>query len=212
MTVEPRAVSADSGAVPGLAAVAVDPQTPVLNAANALTALRLLLVPVFGVCTVVSDLSAPGWRIAAALAFGLASVTDYVDGWVARRHNLVTAFGKVADPIADKALIGTALVLLSGHGVVPWWITVLILAREIGVTVLRFVVIRFGVIPASRGGKLKTLLQSLAIGWLLWPFPDAVADVGLWLMYVAVLVTVVTGVDYVVRAARLRRASRGASS
>jgi CDP-diacylglycerol---glycerol-3-phosphate 3-phosphatidyltransferase len=191
--------------LPDPAAVPVDPQAPVLNAANGLTALRLVLVPVFAALTVVSEFTAPGWRIAAALTFGVASITDYIDGWVARRRNLVTSFGKVADPIADKALTGTALLLLSGYGLVPWWITALILVREIGVTALRFVVLHHGVIPASRGGKLKTLLQALAIGWLVWPLPAGVAVVGLWLMYAAAVITVVTGLDYVVRAIRLRR-------
>jgi CDP-diacylglycerol---glycerol-3-phosphate 3-phosphatidyltransferase len=178
---------------------------PLLNIANALTTLRVLLVPVFGAFLVASNLTHTGWRIAATIAFGVASITDYVDGWIARRHNLVTSFGKVADPIADKALIGTALVLLSAHDVVPWWVTVLILVREIGITAMRFLVLRHGVIPASPGGKLKTLLQSLGIGWLLLPLPDALADVGLWVVYAAMVVTVVTGVDYVIRAIRLSR-------
>jgi CDP-diacylglycerol---glycerol-3-phosphate 3-phosphatidyltransferase len=189
------------------AAVPVDPAAPLLNAANALTALRLVLVPVFAALTVVSELTHPGWRIAAALTFGAASITDYVDGWVARRHNLVTAFGKVADPIADKALTGTALVLLSLHDLLPWWMTGLILTRELGITALRFGVLRHGVIPASPGGKLKTFLQSLAIGWILWPLPEPIATGGLWLAYAATAITVGTGVDYVARAVRLRRAA-----
>jgi CDP-diacylglycerol--glycerol-3-phosphate 3-phosphatidyltransferase len=193
-------------AVPPPDSTAVVVQPSLWNVANALTFARILLVPVFAALTVNSEMVAPGLRIAAALTFGFASITDYADGWIARRHNLVTAFGKVADPIADKALIGTALVLLSGYGVVPWWVTTLVLVREIGITLMRFLVLRHGVIPASPGGKLKTLLQSLAIGWLLWPMPDAVADVGLWLMYAAMLITVGTGVDYIVRAIRLRRA------
>jgi len=200
---EPPAV--DAGKVPDPAAAPVDPQAPLLNAANGLTALRLLLVPVFAALTVASELTHPGWRVAAALTFGTASITDYIDGWVARRHQLVTSFGKVADPIADKALTGTALVLLSGYGLVPWWITALIIVREVGVTALRFLVLSRGAIPVSRGGKLKTLLQALAIGWLLWPMPEGAAVVGLWLMYVAAAITVATGVDYVVRAVRLRR-------
>jgi CDP-diacylglycerol--glycerol-3-phosphate 3-phosphatidyltransferase len=154
------------------AAVPVDPQAPILNVANLLTAARLAMVPLVAWCLVWSGLDSAAWRIVATIAFGVASVTDYVDGALARRYNLVTAFGKVADPIADKALVGTALVLLSAYGPVPWWVTVLILVRELGVTALRFVVIRHGVIPASPGGKLKTLLQSLAIGWLLLPLPD----------------------------------------
>jgi CDP-diacylglycerol--glycerol-3-phosphate 3-phosphatidyltransferase len=154
---------------------------------------------------ITSGMVRPGWRIAACLAFCVASLTDYADGWIARSYDLVTSFGKVADPIADKALTGTALVLLSAYGRLPWWATVLILGREIAVTVLRFWVIRYGVIAVSRGGKVKTALQILGIAWYLWPFPPALAAVGPYLMGAVVVVTVVTGVDYVQRALRLRR-------
>ena len=175
------------------------------NPANLLTVVRIVLVPVFVVLTVLSDMTASGWRVAACLTFCVASATDVVDGWIARRFHLVTSFGKVADPIADKALTGTALVLLSAYGVVPWWVTLLILVREWGVTALRFWVIRFGIIPASRGGKVKTALQTLAIAWYLWPVSDPYDAVGPWLMGAALVVTLVTGVDYVLQAVRLRR-------
>jgi CDP-diacylglycerol--glycerol-3-phosphate 3-phosphatidyltransferase len=188
-------------------AVGPTPAIPVLNIANGLTTLRVLLVPVFGAFVVAGELEHAGWRTAATVAFAVASITDYVDGWIARRHNLVTSFGKVADPIADKALIGTALVLLSVYDVVPWWVTTLILVREIGITAMRFLVLRHGVIPASPGGKVKTMLQSIGIGWLLLPLPDALWTVGLWVVYAAMAVTVVTGVDYVARAVRMSRAS-----
>ena len=180
-------------------------RVPLLNAANALTTARLVLVPVFAVLAVTSAMTRPPWQIAACLTFGVASATDYVDGWVARSYHLVTSFGKVADPIADKALTGTALVLLSAYGRLPWWATTVILVREIGVTALRFWVLRYGVIPASRGGKLKTALQILGIVWYLWPLPPALAAVGPYLMVAVVGVTVITGVDYVLRALRLRR-------
>jgi CDP-diacylglycerol--glycerol-3-phosphate 3-phosphatidyltransferase len=178
---------------------------PVLNVANALTALRIVLVPVFVVLMIASEMTSPGYRIAAALAFGAASLTDFADGWIARAFNQVTSFGKVADPIADKALTGTALVLLSIYDALPWWITIVIAVREIGVTALRFWVIRYGVIPATRGGKLKTVLQILAITWYIWPFPPSLAAVGPVIMAAALVVTVVTGVDYLVRALRVRR-------
>jgi CDP-diacylglycerol---glycerol-3-phosphate 3-phosphatidyltransferase len=181
-------------------------RVPVLNAANALTALRLVLVPVFGATVVVSGMTHAGWRMAACLIFVVASVTDLVDGWIARRFKLVTSVGKVADPIADKALTGAALVLLSAYGVLSWWVTLIILVREWGVTLLRFWVIRLGVIPASRGGKIKTVLQIAAISWYLWPFPAPLSEVGPWLMIVALVVTVITGIDYVVTALRMRRA------
>lgn len=178
---------------------------PVVNAANVLTAARLALVPVFVALVVLSDMTHAGWRMAAGVVFLAASLTDFVDGWIARRYDLVTSFGKVADPIADKALTGTALVLLSAYGALPWWVTVVILAREFGVTGLRFWVIRRGVIPASRGGKLKTGLQIIAIAWYLWPVAEPLAGAGPWLMAAAVVVTVVTGADYALRALRLRR-------
>jgi CDP-diacylglycerol--glycerol-3-phosphate 3-phosphatidyltransferase len=186
----------------------VVPRVPVLNAANALTALRLVLVPVFAASVVVSGMSHAGWRIAACLIFAVASVTDLVDGWIARRFGLVTSVGKVADPIADKALTGAALLLLSWYDRLPWWVTVVILARELGITALRFWVIRHGVIAASRGGKAKTALQILAIAWYLWPMPAALATVGPWIMGAAVVVTVLTGFDYVAQAVRLRRPTR----
>lgn len=183
----------------------VVPQVPVLNAANALTALRLVLVPVFAASVIMSGMTHAGWQMAACLIFAVASATDLVDGWIARRFGLVTSVGKVADPIADKALTGAALVLLSWYDRLPWWVTALILAREVGITGLRFWVIRHGVIAASRGGKLKTALQTLAIAWYLWPMPAGLADVGPWIMAGAVVVTVATGFDYIAQALRLRR-------
>ncbi|WP_431976333.1 CDP-diacylglycerol--glycerol-3-phosphate 3-phosphatidyltransferase [Micromonospora haikouensis] len=183
-------------------------RVPVLNAANGLTLLRLVLVPVFAASVVVSGATHAGWRIAACLIFAVASVTDLVDGWIARRFGLVTSVGKVADPIADKALTGAALLLLSWYDLLPWWVTGVILARELGITALRFWVIRHGVIAASRGGKIKTALQILAITWYLWPMPAGPAAVGPWLMAAAVGVTVVTGFDYVAQALRLRRPVR----
>ncbi|MGH3714159.1 MAG: CDP-diacylglycerol--glycerol-3-phosphate 3-phosphatidyltransferase [Micromonosporaceae bacterium] len=182
-----------------------------LNMANALTMLRLALVPVFAWLVVASQMTNAAWRVAAAAVFGIASVTDYVDGWLARAFDQVTAFGKIADPIADKALTGAALLLLSGYGLLPWWVTIVILVREIGVTLIRFWVIRYGVIAASRGGKLKTGLQIAAIVWYLLPLPEPLAALAPWVMAAAVVVTVVTGFDYTMRAWRLRQAA-GAGS
>ena len=186
----------------------VPSKVPVVNLANGLTVSRLLLVPVFVAALFADGGDAVGWRIVAAVVFGIASVTDRLDGDIARRRGLVTDFGKIVDPIADKALTGSALVGLSLLGELPWWITVLILGREVGVTLLRFWVIRHGVIPASRGGKTKTFVQTVAIGLYLLPLPD-VLDPLLWaVMAVALVLTVVTGVDYVVRALRLRARGR----
>jgi CDP-diacylglycerol--glycerol-3-phosphate 3-phosphatidyltransferase len=177
------------------------------NVANALTALRLGLVPVFGWLLLHGGGDQPRWRLAAFVAFAVASVTDRFDGELARRRGLVTDVGKIADPIADKALIGTALVGLSLLGELWWWVTVAVMVREIGVTALRLVVIRHGVMPASRGGKVKTLLQGMAIALYLLPEAWVPREVPAVVMGVAVVVTVVTGVDYVVRAVRLRRTS-----
>jgi CDP-diacylglycerol--glycerol-3-phosphate 3-phosphatidyltransferase len=179
----------------------------VVNVANGLTLLRLLLVPVFAVLLAAQGGHSPGWRVWAFIAFAAATVTDYVDGDLARSRGLVTDVGKVADPIADKALTGAALIGLSALGDLPWWATVVILVREIGVTALRFFVIRHGVIPASRGGKAKTAVQNVAIGLYLLPLTGWPATLRWWLLVVALLVTVATGGDYVARAVRLRRTS-----
>ena len=176
------------------------PGPGLVNVANALTVLRLVLVPVFVACLLAGG---TGWRVAAFVVFAVASVTDLLDGRLARSRGLITDFGKIADPIADKALTGAALVTLSALGELAWWVTVVILAREISVTLLRFWVIRRGVIAASRGGKLKTLLQVVAIALYVLPGPPAV--VREVVMAAAVAVTVVTGIDYGVRAVRLHR-------
>jgi CDP-diacylglycerol--glycerol-3-phosphate 3-phosphatidyltransferase len=177
------------------------------NIANQLTVLRLVLVPVFVICLVYDEGDSAPWRVAACVVFAVASYTDWIDGQLARSRNLVTSFGKLADPIADKALIGAALLGLSSLGLLPWLVTIVVLVREIGVTALRFWVIRHGVIPASRGGKLKTLLQGVAIGLYLLPLSGPAASTRAPVMALAVLVTVVTGLDYVVRAVTLRRTS-----
>lgn len=185
------------------------PEPSLVNAANFLTMLRLALVPVFLATLLTHDGQDTGWRLVATGVFVVASLTDRFDGEIARRRGLVTRFGMIADPIADKALTGAALVGLSWLGVLAWWITIVIAAREVGVTVLRFWVLRHGVIAASRGGKLKTLAQSIAIGCYVLPagqlVPSALLDgARWWLMIVAVALTLVTGFDYVLRAIRLR--------
>jgi CDP-diacylglycerol---glycerol-3-phosphate 3-phosphatidyltransferase len=177
------------------------------NIANAETVFRLLMVPVFVLLLFHGAGQDPVWRAWAFGVFALASVTDRIDGELARRRGLVTDFGKVADPIADKALTGSALVGLSLLGELPWWVTAVVILREAGVTLLRFWVIRHGVIPASRGGKLKTVLQGLAIGLYVLAVEGWVASVAQVLMTVAVVVTVVTGITYVYQALHLRRTS-----
>lgn len=183
------------------------------NLPNILTMLRIVLVPFF-VWFLLEDNSQHGlWRWAAVVAFAVAIYTDKLDGDIARSRNLVTNFGKIADPIADKLLIGSALVLLSALGELPWWITILILVREWGITALRFVVIRYGVMPASRGGKLKTVVQTVAIFLYILPlnsFAPWLVSVAFWVMIVALAITVWTGVEYVIEAAKLRAAGKRA--
>ncbi len=180
------------------------------NLANALTVFRLVLVPVFLVALFHGSGHETGWRVAAWAVFAVASITDRIDGELARKRNSVTEFGKLADPIADKALVGAALIGLSILHDLPWWVTVVILAREVGVTVLRFWVIRHGVLAASRGGKLKTLLQGVAIGLFVLPEWGWLRDIAWVVMIAAIVVALVTGFDYVGRAVRLRRASLAA--
>ncbi|WP_134323163.1 CDP-diacylglycerol--glycerol-3-phosphate 3-phosphatidyltransferase [Cumulibacter soli] len=175
----------------------------VYNIANLLTVIRILLVPVFITAMLQDGGTSIGWRWIAAGVFAIAVATDKLDGDLARKHGLVTDFGKMADPIADKALMGAALIGLSILDLLPWWVSIVILARELGITVLRFLVIRFGVIPASRGGKAKTFAQSLAIWLYILPIDGVVGTVRWWLMGVAILLTVVTALDYVQRAIRL---------
>ncbi len=180
------------------------PATPgLVNIPNGLTMLRLFLVPVFVVFLVTDSTAA---RIVAFFVFGVASVTDLLDGQLARRRGTITDFGKIADPIADKALTGSALITLSVLGDLPWWVTAVILVREVGVTLLRFWVIRHGVIAASRGGKIKTVLQIVAIGLYILPLPMGWAREAV--MAAAVAVTLVTGIDYLTRALNLRRTAR----
>jgi CDP-diacylglycerol--glycerol-3-phosphate 3-phosphatidyltransferase len=183
----------------------------VRNLPNALTGLRLLLVPVFGWLLVRDGGDNSASRVVAFAVFVVATATDYFDGEIARRRSLVTAFGKIADPIADKALMGTALVSLSSLGQLPWWVTTVVLVREVGVTLLRFWVIRHGVIAAGRGGKAKTALQALAVSLYLLPLHGPAASLRAWVMAAAVVLTVVTGLQYIGKAMRLRRLPRGTS-
>lgn len=182
------------------------------NLPNALTVLRLLLVPVFAWLLLREDGTDPASRVLAVAVFVVAMVTDYVDGKIARERGLVTSFGKIVDPIADKALTGAAFIGLSMLDRVPWWVTVVILLREVGVTLLRFVVIRHGVMPAGRGGKTKTLLQTVTLVLLMLPLPDSWSWFATTFLAATVVVTLATGLDYVASAVRLRRTSERTAS
>jgi CDP-diacylglycerol--glycerol-3-phosphate 3-phosphatidyltransferase len=188
------------------------------NLPNALTTLRIVMVPFFGWALLVDGGDSIVWRLVAWVLFVAAMITDKIDGDIARSRNLVTDFGKIADPIADKALTGMAFVGLSIIGELWWWVTVLVLLREWGITLLRFWVIRYGVMAAGSGGKLKTVLQTVALGLFILPLKqlhggwDTFGMVVWWVavaaMAAAVSLTLVTGADYVVKALAVRRDGR----
>ena len=180
------------------------------NLANVLTVLRIALVPFFAWALLADGGHTTTGRLIATALFVVAAATDRLDGWLARRSGQVTDLGKLLDPIADKVLIGTALVLLSWLGDLPWWVTVIILVRELGITAMRFFLLRYVVLPASRGGKLKTVLQSVAIGLYLLPLdalPSFVSVAAVIFMGAALVVTVVTGLDYARTGLQIKRAA-----
>lgn len=185
------------------------------NLPNILTGLRIVMVPFFIWMLVAGGPlgeESLGLRWVAFALFAVAIYTDKLDGDIARSRGLVTSFGKIADPIADKLLTGAAFVVLSLLGELWWWVTALILVREWGITLMRFLVLRYGVMPASRGGKLKTVLQAGALLALLAPLGALLGGwwlfVGYTLMAAALAVTLVTGIDYVLKAVQLRRSAR----
>ncbi|HEY0217707.1 MAG TPA: CDP-diacylglycerol--glycerol-3-phosphate 3-phosphatidyltransferase [Cellulomonas sp.] len=189
----------------------VDHRPSPVNVANILTVARIVAVPFFAWALLAEGGHTVVWRLVATAVFVLAAVTDRIDGYLARRMGLVTDLGKLLDPIADKLLIGAALVLLSALGDLWWWVTVAVLVRELGITVMRFFLLRYLVLPASRGGKIKTVLQSVAVGIYLLPLdhlPAVVGWVGAVVMGAALVVTLVTGLDYVRTALRVHREHR----
>lgn len=180
----------------------------VWNVPNLLTVLRLIMVPVLG-WVLLAYPDDPVMRWVATGIFVLAIATDAIDGRIARKYNLVTNFGKLWDPIADKGITGMAFIGLSILGELPWWITIVILIREWGITVLRFAILKYGVMAANRGGKLKTLMQSVAISMFLPGLqfmPSAWGLVAWVVMILALVLTVLTGLDYLREAAKLRSA------
>ncbi len=203
--------SGDRSAVPakrpnpmrGRVARAGDTPASTGNVANIITVVRIFMAPVF-IWLLLADGGEFGYlRYIAAGLFVVAVVTDTVDGILARRQNLVTNFGKILDPIADKVLIGGGLVALSILGELWWWVTIVILIREFGITIFRFAVIRTRVIPAVASGKLKTVLQAVGISLMLFPFWTIVGQweqwVGWIVMGAALVLTVVSGVDFVLK-------------
>ncbi len=184
------------------------------NLPNILTISRIVLVPVFVVMLLLPNETVGRWL--ALLVFVIASITDRYDGLLARRRNMVTNFGKIADSFADKLLTGAAFIMLSYLGSLPWWVTVIILAREWGITAMRFAMVRKQVMAAGAGGKAKMVLQIVGICLLLVPWISLLGDragtgmvlVSQAVVYLAALLTVITGIDYVVKAVKISRAHK----
>lgn len=176
---------------------------PVTLTPNYLTVARILFIPL-GVYTLFKNGGDDAtWRYISWGIFFTLGFTDILDGKWARSSNRVTELGKFLDPVADKALIGTALISLSILGRLPWWITIVILVREIGITFFRIAVIKRGVIPANRGGKIKVLFQGFGTGFYILPLPHNLFLVRDGFMYIVVFLTIVTGIYYV-RSARTK--------
>lgn len=185
---------------------ATQPPVSNWNIANILTMLRIALVPVFVWVLFQDGGESVVWRLAAVGIFLIAAITDKIDGDLARSRGLVTDLGKILDPIADKALTGAAFISLSILGDIWWWVTIAILGRELIITLMRFIVIRYAVLPASRGGKLKTVLQMMAIlGYLLplFALPAFLSWIAAALLAAALIVTIATGVDYLITGYRV---------
>jgi CDP-diacylglycerol--glycerol-3-phosphate 3-phosphatidyltransferase len=185
------------------------PRSANLNLPNAITVVRILLAPVF-IWMLLTDAGQDGaLRWAAAVLFIVAIATDWVDGAIARKHGLITDLGKLLDPIADKVLTGGALVALSILAELPWWVTILVLVREVGITVHRMIVATDHVVAAAWMGKLKTVAQSVAISLALLPFDVLLGEWVFWVngvtMTIAVLLTVASGIDYVLTEMKARR-------
>lgn len=167
-----------------------------MNLPNALTVFRILALPFCAWALFQKDGQDPTWQIIAWTMFFIVGMTDVLDGRIARKRNQISNFGIILDPIADKAFIATALIGLSILGKMPWWVTVLILAREIGVTILRFAVIKREVISANRGGKLKSFLQNFSVGFYILPLPTSLYLPRDTLLGIAIVLTIWTGAEY----------------
>jgi CDP-diacylglycerol--glycerol-3-phosphate 3-phosphatidyltransferase len=192
-----------------------------LNIPNLLTALRIVLVPFFGAALLADGGDSVTWRCVAWAIFVVAMVTDNIDGHIARSRGLITDFGKIADPIADKLITGMALVGLSIVGDIWWWVTIVVLVREWSVTLLRVSVLQRVVIAADRLGKLKTTFQAIALSGLALPLRDP--DLPSWMetpgdvlfyaaqvcLAIAVLLTLWSGLDFFRKVWQQRHHLRG---
>jgi len=164
---------------------------------NFITVARLLLVPC-GVYTLFKNGGDDStWQIISWFIFFFLGLSDILDGNLARSRNKITEFGKFLDPVADKVMIGAAMISLSILGRMPWWITIVILGREIGITLLRLAIIRRGVIAANKGGKIKATFQSFGVGFYVLPLPTWLFWFRDGFMAIAIALTIVTGAYYV---------------
>lgn len=182
-------------------------EVPLWNIANILTMARCVMVPIFvWVAAVYHGDFSMRWVITGI--FILAMATDFLDGYLARSRGLITDFGKIMDPIADKAMTGAALIMLSVWDYIPWWMTILILVREIGITVMRFTILKYGALPANFSGKAKTMMQSIGITFCLMPFEVmwlGAKWIGIGLIAIALVLTLWSGALNVKDGMRLRR-------
>ena len=166
------------------------------NLPNSLTIFRIAALPICAYALFKGGGDDTDWRIIAFILFFIVGLSDILDGKIARDRNQITEFGKLLDPIADKAMLATATVGASMLGLLSWWVTGIFLIREVAVTILRFAVIKAGVIPASRGGKLKTFFQNFGVGFYILPLPDVLFLPRDIFMGIAIYLTIATGVDY----------------
>ena len=169
---------------------------PAFITPNFITVLRVLFVPVGAYTLFKNGGDDDSWRIIAFTLFFIVGLSDILDGKIARSRNQITEFGKLLDPIADKAMLATASIGASILGMLSWWVTAIFLIREIAVTILRFAVIKKGVIPASKGAKLKTFFQNFSVGFYILPLPSYLNLPRSLFTAVAIYLTITTGVDY----------------
>lgn len=168
-----------------------------MNLPNALTVARILALPFCAWALFKNGGDDPTWQIIAWCMFFVVGMTDVLDGRIARKRNQISSFGILLDPIADKAFIATALIGLSLLEKMPWWVTIVILAREIGITILRFAVIKRGIIAASKGGKIKSLLQNFSVGFYMLPLPEYLYPPRDILLGIAIILTITSGYQYI---------------
>jgi CDP-diacylglycerol--glycerol-3-phosphate 3-phosphatidyltransferase len=170
---------------------------PAFITPNRITVLRLLCVPVGAYTLFKNGGDDPTWQYISWCVFFVLGMSDVLDGKLARSRGTITKFGEFLDPVADKFMIGTAMISLSILGTMPWWITAVVLSREIGITIFRLSVIKRGVIPANKGGKIKAMMQNFGTGFYVLPLSPSLYWFRDGFMYCAVALTIVTGAYYV---------------